>query len=48
MRAHDLDWSEDSLRRVLHELRAYPSRDGTGLALVQASADEGPWRTTEF
>jgi hypothetical protein len=48
LRAYDASWTAHELRSVLAELTAYPSRDGSALALVKSSADGAEWRTTEF
>jgi hypothetical protein len=48
LRAYDLSWTDAELSRVLEELKAYPSSDGSGLALVKASADGQEWRATKF
>ena len=48
LRAYDLSWTEIELKRLLADLKEYPSRDGSALALVKVSADAQEWRTTEF
>jgi hypothetical protein len=48
LRAYDLSWTANELSGLLADLMAYPSRDGSALALVKSSAQGQEWRTTEF
>ena len=48
LRAYDLTWSEEELKKVLAGLKAYPSRDGSALPLVISLDGDTEWRTTDF
>ena len=48
LRAYDQSWTDSELNGVLAQLKSYPTRSGSPVALVTASADGREWRAVEF